>query len=209
MIITTSSEFDSANIAQHILVTHCNHNPERGVTFVDVGAGQPQFYSNSHYFRSNTDSVIVSIDANPNNCKMFYDSGLEALHYAVVKEDGMGDMTFREYPNNISGLSYSSLAYHSEPVAGCYFVEYDVPTLSLTSILKKHYPKIISIDILDVDTEGNELDVLCGLDFEYYKPKVLIIENTQADLSRYHAYYESIGYIIVAKCAHNEILIKK
>ena len=208
-MITTSSEFDSANIAHQILTEYFNHKPDSGVNFVDVGAGQPVFYSNSHYFRDYPDSVIVSIDANPNNCDMFVASNYEVLQYAVVKEDGMGYMTFREYPNNIEGLSYSSLTYHNKPVPETYYVEYNVPTLSLTTILKKHYPRLTSIDILDVDTEGNELDVLSGLDFDYYKPKILIIENTQEDLSIYHNYYDSIGYKIIAKCAHNEILIKK
>jgi len=205
----TKSEFDSSEIAYQLLVEHFDYRLERGITFVDVGAGQPEFYSNSYKFRSLPENKIISIDANPNNCKMFEDLGYEILQYGVVKDDSLDEMTFREFPNNIAGLSWSSLAYHNEGPKSSHNIEYKVPTLSLTSILKKHYPEINSIDILDIDTEGNELDVMDGLDFEFYNPKILIIENTNEDTSIYHRYYESIGYEIVSKCAHNDILIKK
>ena len=205
----TQSEFDSTEIAYQLLVERFDYNLGKGITFVDVGAGQPEFYSNSYKFRSLPENKIISIDANPNNCKMFEDLGYEILQYGVVKDDTLGEMTFREFPHNIYGLSWSSLAYHNEGPSDYYQIEYQVPTLSLTSILKKHYPETNSIDILDIDTEGNELDVMDGLDFEFYNPKILIIENTNPDPTIYHRYYEKIGYEIVAKAAHNDILIKK
>ena len=86
---------------------------------------------------------------------------------------------------------------------------YEVPAKSLSSILKEHYPDVDRIDILDIDTEGNETGILKGSNLDYYQPKVLIIENIYAETSGYDAFYESIGYEKYARCAHNDILIKK
>ena len=44
----------------------------------------------------------------------------------------------------------------------------------MTSLFKKH--NIKDIDVLTVDTEGNDLAVLQGLNFEEYRPKIIIVE---------------------------------
>ena len=47
---------------------------------------------------------------------------------------------------------------------------------TLTSILDKTKYKRKEIDFLNIDTEGNDLDVLRGLDFKKYKPKLICVE---------------------------------
>jgi FkbM family methyltransferase len=50
----------------------------------------------------------------------------------------------------------------------------EIQVLTLTSLFKKH--NIKDIDVLTVDTEGNDLAVLQGLNFEEYRPKIIIVE---------------------------------
>ena len=50
----------------------------------------------------------------------------------------------------------------------------NIPTRTLTSILDETQPK--EIDLFSLDVEGYELNVLEGLDFEKYKPKIIVVE---------------------------------
>jgi hypothetical protein len=49
-----------------------------------------------------------------------------------------------------------------------------IPTRTLTSILDEVQPP--EIDFLSLDVEGYEINVLKGIDFEKYKPKVIVVE---------------------------------
>jgi FkbM family methyltransferase len=207
----TSSESDSAEIAFEALNLYFEKDiKDNQLVIVDVGAGQPSFYSNTAFFREKN-SKIVSIDAMPRNVAMFKEANLDILHYAVTETDTPETVLFREFPDAIQGLAGSTIASVSDSLLGMEphlgrAVHYDVPAKSLNSILKEHHPEIDHIDILDIDTEGNEINILKGSNLDYYKPKVLIVENISGE---YDQFYNSLGYETYAKCAHNDILIRK
>lgn len=50
-----------------------------------------------------------------------------------------------------------------------------VPATTLTDLLKKH--SITSVDFLSLDVEGYEISALNGLDFEFVRPKYILIET--------------------------------
>lgn len=213
-MITTNSEFDSAQNAYSFLIDYFKKdnaylNFDSNIVVVDVGAGMPQYYSNSNFFREKN-SKVICIEPNPNFCQMFKQNNLNILEYAVTKED-IGELDFIEFPNDQQSLGGSSLLqdcqvldYHGIQKG----IIYKVKALSLNTILKTHHPEITHIDILDIDTEGNELDVLQGLDLDKYKPKVMIIENLHPNDNKYYDFYKKINYSIVGKCSHNDILVR-
>lgn len=49
-------------------------------------------------------------------------------------------------------------------------------TRTLTSILDEHLASGRQIDLLSVDVEGHDMNVLQGLDFERYRPRVILVE---------------------------------
>ena len=51
-----------------------------------------------------------------------------------------------------------------------------IETDTLDNIIKKSKLSIKKIDFLSIDVEGNELNVLKGLNFKKYKPKVVVLE---------------------------------
>ena len=64
--------------------------------------------------------------------------------------------------------------------------------------LNEILPKINveNFDYLSVDVEGWELEVLKGIDFKKYTPKVLLVENVLNN-SEYNSYLSQFGYKLV------------
>ncbi len=61
---------------------------------------------------------------------------------------------------------------------------------TLNSVLRKSKYKNRKIDFLNIDVEGEELNVLRSLNFNQYKPKLICIEiHNQEDTNNQHAHY--------------------
>jgi FkbM family methyltransferase len=71
---------------------------------------------------------------------------------------------------------------------------YDVPTISLLDLLKKHRaPRVI--DYLSMDTEGSELEILSAFDFSAYRFRVITCEhNYKPNREKIFALLSSHGY---------------
>lgn len=182
-------------------------------TFVDVGAGMPEFYSNSLMFR-NLGCKVISIEPIPSFCEMFRQRNWDVLKYAVVIDDSETSVLFTEMKHShifqgLSGSAIKGVNMDSTNSPEKVFSEYEVKCMSLNSLLQKYYPELNQIDILDIDTEGGEIEILRGFDFEKYKPKVLIIENLNPHTNGYYDFYKEINYRLVSICAHNDILIRE
>jgi hypothetical protein len=74
--------------------------------------------------------------------------------------------------------------------------------------MASHAAEVAEIDILSADVEGWELEVIQGLSFSKYKPKVLILENLFNDV----AYVEALkakGYSRWAHIYPNDVYVRE
>ena len=132
--------------------------PKHG-TVVDVGADQPIFGSNTYYFEKYLGWDSLCIDADERVINKLKTKRKQVIYSAV--SDHEGEITFNQHPlAGISAISGDGNAI--------------VPCSTLNSILEKN--NIDEITLLDIDVEGHELEVCNGLDWEKYKPKIIIIE---------------------------------
>jgi FkbM family methyltransferase len=79
---------------------------------------------------------------------------------------------------------------HSEPVE----------VVTLTSVVDRVRPR--SLDLLTIDTEGTELDVLKGMDFNVYRPSLILIEDKGRSLDK-HRFLRKAGYSLVKRTELN------
>jgi FkbM family methyltransferase len=185
--------------------------------FVDVGAAKPNYLSVSALYRS-LGWTILAIEPNPAFAKLYRQRGHEVLEYACGSRDE-DDVPFCvvnshevEYKNGrVSFESWSSLAIKDEYAA--LKPDFDVTHIRvklrrLDSILAEHARHLDHIDILSVDVEGWELEVLSGLTFSRYKPRVMVIENLFFD-SRYHDFMAERGYVLWKCLPPNDIYARK
>lgn len=177
--------------------------PGRG-TFIDVGAGDPIRFSNTHYFER-SGWTGVCIDADPTQVEALKRIRRAAVEWAVVGEaQGEVELFAADDPD------YSSTLNHLRDFAaekGWSLRTLRVPVQPLNAILQKH--AIQSIDLLSIDTEGTELDVCRGLDWRRYRPNVVVIEYATAaqpsqELS-IRAYFASLPYRLVHRTPSNLI----
>jgi FkbM family methyltransferase len=76
-----------------------------------------------------------------------------------------------------------------------------VPVRTLDSILEEAGSPP-AFDFLSIDVEGHEIEVLQGFDIARWRPRLIMIEDHVADLSK-HRYLISCGYRIVRRYENN------
>jgi len=76
-----------------------------------------------------------------------------------------------------------------------------VPIRTLDSILTEADTPT-HFDFLSIDVEGHEIDVLRGFDIARWRPRLVLLEDHVADLSK-HRYLTSIGYRIIRRYENN------
>ena len=178
--------------------------------FVDVGAARPDFLSMSVLYRE-LGWRVIAIEPNPLFCKAHRAAGYEVLEYACSDHDEDGaDFEIVSSPfEGVTYESFSSLAV--KPSYRALRAELDVTPIKvnvrrLDTILAEHAPDVGHVDLVSVDVEGWELEVLAGLDFERYRPGVLMIENLTAHPS-YRRALRDRGYVLWKRRWPNEVYV--
>jgi FkbM family methyltransferase len=189
---------------------------ETSGVLVEVGAAHPDYLSVSASYRKRGWNVI-SVEPNPEFCELHRAQGHEVLQYACGDHDEDGvdfcvvdskGTTYRG--GNVSYESFSSLSI-KESNAELVGSELDVRKIEvdlrrLDTLLKEYAPSVSHIDVLAVDVEGWECEVLDGLDFEKFTPRVLIIENLFGD-DEYRHYMRARGYELWRYIEPNDIYV--
>jgi len=214
--VPTSSANRAEGDVDQIVHRRFFRNQKTGV-FVDVGAANPDFLSVSALYRS-LGWTIIAIEPNPAFCDMHRARGHDILQYSCGDRDA-DDVDFSvvdshgsPYANgNVSFESLSSLAIkenYARTVPQMDVRKIKVKLRRLDSILQTHAPDIEAIDILSVDVEGWELEVLAGLNFAKYRPRVLIIENLFNDPA-YRTQINTYGYLLWRTVPPNDIFVAR
>ena len=200
------------------IVMEAFFNSCKGGTFVEVGAARPDFLSISKLYRDH-DWRIIAIEPNPEFCQLHRANGFEVLEYACGQsnEDNVDffvvDSMGADYlGGNVQYESFSSLGIRGEYAKLHKTVDTKVKKIkvkmrTLDRILEEHAPDISLVDILSIDVEGWELEVMKGLSFNVYRPKVLIIENLFDDAS-YQQFLLEQGYKLWKHLAPNEVYVR-
>jgi FkbM family methyltransferase len=191
--------------------------PRTGRVFVDVGAARPDYLSISSRFRS-MGWKVLSIEPNPEFCRLYEGRGLEVLQYACGERDA-DDVPFQVVDSHgadygggkVSFESFSSLGI-KEGYASLK-ADLDVRTIPvklrrLDTILREHAPEVERIDILSIDVEGWELEVLRGIDLERYRPRVMIVEN-YFNTRDYRVFARDHGYRRWRRIYPNDVYVRR
>ena len=185
--------------------------------FIEVGAADPTYLSISKHFRDSGWRVL-SVEPNPYFAESHRAIGNNVLEYACGERDE-DDIDFEMAKPKILGSkgkityeSFSAIRVKEEYKKNDpqFFTEMDVEKIKvkmrrLDTLLRETSIKFI--DILSVDVEGWELEVLAGLNFDIYAPKLLVVENWLRDIN-YEKVISGYGYHFVCRNYPNDIYVR-
>jgi FkbM family methyltransferase len=149
--------------------------------YVDVGAGPPVDDSVTKHFYDLGWSGI-DIEPSPAAAALLRSERPRDVVLEVSCSDHDGEATL--YDTDVAGWStiVPAMATHVESVRDTRITPRTVPVRTLASICAEHVEG--PIDFLKVDVEGNEAAVLRGMDFQRWRPSVLILESTVPHTTR-------------------------
>ena len=81
-----------------------------------------------------------------------------------------------------------------------------VKVMTLNAVLQN--AGLAQIDFLSLDVEGHEIEVMSGLDFAKYHPRLILIEDGVRDLAKHH-FLRARGYKLVKRTTLNNWYIPK
>jgi FkbM family methyltransferase len=172
---------------------------------VEVGAGWPEQHSQSKLFRD-VGWRVVSFEPDPLLFGLHEKFKHEIYQYAISDKTELNkDFKVAYMSEDINVQPWSGFhpdimsqqrknGLQSLEVALQKAVNIKVDYYCLNDILPKI--NVDNFDYLSVDVEGWELEVLKGIDFKKYTPKVLLVENVLNN-PEYNSYLSQYGYKLI------------
>lgn len=94
---------------------------------------------------------------------------------------------FNERHRGDASVAVEYLNPDDEPTGFDILKQYELPGITLTSLLEK-YNAPGDVDYISLDTEGNEIEILRAFDFGKYKVKFFSVEHNEKEVNRQNIY---------------------
>jgi FkbM family methyltransferase len=181
--------------------------------YVDVGAFDPVYASNTHMFHLRGWSG-VNIDANPAAIERFRQMrpGDRNVHAAVSDRDAEVEFDIYTMPG-LSTADPGTKAAYALDGRGQLAERLILRTRRLRDILDETVPAGRAIDLMSVDVEGMDLAVLRSNDWDRYAPYFLLVEDAALSLlhppaSEVFAFLTPLGYRLASQTYITSIYVR-
>jgi FkbM family methyltransferase len=184
--------------------------------FCDVGAHDGMSSSNSIFFEKSLGWTGVCVEADPKHLNVLQEN--RSCHIvSAAAYDRDGEVTFTSnvgYTDMLSGIDQAYNDAHRDRIQkelaehGGTSSKITVPCKRLSTIFEKLEMPVV--DYLSIDTEGSELSVLQGIDFDKVKINCIDFEvNYPGSLEhlRTREFLESMGFRYLMNISWDEIWI--
>jgi len=166
--------------------------------YIDIGANDPWVLSNTGFFYKRGWRGIT-VEPNKALWNILMNERPNDIHVYGLIEKYKGKKKFYIFdPHTLSTSSQSvAMSYIKQ---GYKLVSSDkVQAYTLADIFSM-VPKNKQVDILSIDTEGNELAILKSNDFSMFRPLIICIETLRHDVNnRYEKYNLAIEQYLFSK----------
>jgi FkbM family methyltransferase len=165
---------------EEIIIQWILKDVKKGV-YVDVGCHHP--YKISNTFKLYLEGWRgIAIDANEDVIRKFKKARPEDISLLKAVSDVEQEVTFYKFKESeVNTIDEKTLKEWKKE----WNLESEVrmTTETLTKILDENLPSNKKIDLLTIDVEGNDFNVLKSLNFDKYRPKLIVVELHKFDLS--------------------------
>jgi len=149
-------------------------------TYLDLGCFHPVRQNNT-YLLHKLGWKGINIDLNPLSIDLFNVARPKDINIcaAISSKKGSKNLFFDHEFSSLNTINKNHTLFLKEAFGKKKFKEKRIKTCTLGSILKKN--KIRKIDFMNIDIEGNELDVLKTINFKKIDIKLICIEIVNYD----------------------------
>ena len=159
-----------AEFAEDVMVSRIFKNLKKGF-YVDVGAYHP-FKGSLTFNLYNKGWKGMNLDLSKTSIDLFNIARPKDININAAISDFNGDTFY--YEN--SPINQQNSLFNE----GRDQKKIKIKSYELSKLL--NFKQIDKVDFINIDTEGNELNVLKGIDFNKYKPVLITIEDNSFDL---------------------------
>jgi hypothetical protein len=178
--------------------------------YVDVGAHHPKRFSNTYFFYKKG-WCGINIDAMPGSMKAFEKFRAKDINLEMPISSKKQVLTYYAFNEPaLNGFSKDISERRNE--LSNYKIEFtkDIETSTLEEVLDQNLPSNQVIDFLTVDVEGLDFDVVKSINFEKYRPRVILVEILGSTLSEIehneiYKYLLNEEYYLFAKAVNTVI----
>ena len=215
--MNSSSRYYSQFGEDYLLWEFFQH--QRHGFYVDIGAFDGIHLSNTYSFEQKGWKGIC-IEPNPVMFALCRENRSHSLclNMACIGSPHLNEVKFYTEEIGLLSTTINTAAkqadirqrHHNRGLTFNGLREITVKAATLNDILTEHYPDMKQIDFISIDTEGNELDVLEGIDTTRYEPRVFIIEaHAREDENNIASLLHQKGnYRLARKLEENLVFVK-
>ena len=158
----------NANWGLDLIINNVFRNKKKGI-YIDVGCHHP-FINNNTYllYKKGWNGINIDLDFNSIDMFNYFRPNDDNKKIGISNKKGFANLYFfhnRAAKNTLSKKSGGGAKQIKK-----------IEVNTLDNIIKESKIKIKEIDFLTIDVEGNELNVLQGLNFKKYKQKIIALE---------------------------------
>ena len=166
--------FNSSQFGEDKRISKIFYNTNKGI-YLDLGCFHPIRQNNTYKLYKMGWSGI-NIDLNPLTIELFKIARPKDINIcaAISGKKGTKNLFFDHELSSLNTINKNHTLFLKKAFSINKFQNKKVKTETLNNILKKH--KIYRIDFMNIDIEGNELDVLKTINFRKIDIKVICIE---------------------------------
>ena len=151
---------------------------EKGI-YIDVGSHHPLINNNTYIlYKNGWRGINVDLDFNSIDMFNYFRPRDQNVQIALSNKKGYADLYFFHNRAAKNTLTKS----RGKGAKSIKKIKID----TLNNVIQNSKIKIKNIDFLSIDVEGNELNVLKGLNFKIYRPKVISIEFIKPNIKEFY-----------------------
>ena len=163
-----------------ILIENIFRNQKNGF-YIDVGCQHP-IKNNNTYLLHKKGWSGINIDLDKDNIDLFNVSRIsdDNINIAASNRINEVDLFFFHKKSPINTFDKRTSQFQKAKISSIKKIK----TNTLNNIIKSSKYSNKKIDLLSIDVEGHELPVLEGLDFNKYRPNVIVVEYLDLNVSK-------------------------
>jgi FkbM family methyltransferase len=181
------------------------------LVFFEIGANHPVATSASYLLKKKYGVPTILVEANPDLIPALKKHRPDdtVIHAAVTNKD-VKTVPFARCPDNeISSINEAFVRAWKD---GTITDTIDVPAVRINHLIQSFYIYGAADMILSIDIEGHDYAVLTDLDFERYRPIVVMIEPSEefapGTVDKMMTFMESKGYSLYSRTFVNLIFTR-